>query len=151
MIEKRRKQIRKKNGLLGAVGEVFFAMKRWAVRKIKEMNYDLTFEQLMVLMVLESEDGVCLGDLSELIDREKTTITRMIDGLERLNLVVRVPSLEDRRKKLIYLTSLGKQKIQDIQKFKPEIMNETLKGVDEKDLKIVEEVLDKVFANLTRE
>lgn len=150
-MERRRRHIRDKNGLLGAVGEVFFAMKRWAKQKIQEMNLEITFEQLMVMMVLEDEDGVSLGDLSELIDREKTTITRMVDGLENMNLVMRVPSREDRRKKLIYLTGPGKQKIQEIQKFKPEIMKEAFVGIDEKEMNATQDVLDRVFKNLTGE
>lgn len=150
-LSNKRYAIRTKNGILGAVGEVFFAVRRWAARVIKERNLDLTFEQVMVLSVLEDEDGVGLGDLSELLDREKTTITRMVDGLERLNLAVRIPSKEDRRKKMIYLTRQGKEKINDLQKFKPEILKETTRGISKKELDLAEDVLDRIFRNLNRE
>ncbi len=150
-MSQKRVNIRSKNGLLGAVGQVFFAVRRRAMQVIKERGIDLTFEQIMVLMALEDEDGVSLGDLSELLDREKTTMTRMVDGLERLNLVVRIHGREDRRKRLIYLTKAGKKKIDDLQEFKPEILNESIKGINKKDLKIAEEVLDKVFRNMSGE
>ena len=143
--------MRSKSGMLEAVGEVFFAMKRWAVQKIREMNYDITFEQVMVLILLEDEDGVSLGDLAKLIGREKTTITRMVDGLERLNLVVRVHSREDRRKRLIYLTDPGKQKIKEVKGFKPEILKVAIKGIDKEELRTTQKVLTKVFENLIRE
>ena len=147
----KRHKIRAKNGILGAVGEVFFAVRRWATRVIKERNLDLTFEQVMVLSVLEDEDGVSLGDLSELLDREKTTITRMVDGLERLGLAVRIPGKEDRRKKMINLTGKGRKRITELQKIKPKVLKEAIQGISKEELKLAEDVLDRIFRNLNRE
>jgi len=150
MLKRRKYVFKADTGLLEAIGNVFFAVKRWASVRIKEFDIGLTFEQLVVLMVLKDEDGVSLGDLSEALDREKTTITRMVDGLERRNLVVRVSSREDRRKKLIYLTSLGKKKLEEIKEFEPIAINEAYKDISDQDMQTTLKVLERVLKNVTR-
>ncbi len=60
-------------------------------------------------MVLFDKYGVNQNKLVEKANKEKSTITRQIDALEKMNLITRESNNEDKRSKLIYLTDADKQ------------------------------------------
>jgi DNA-binding MarR family transcriptional regulator len=132
---------------LKSVGACFMTLKRCGNRLISGRSLDLSMEQIMVLKILEIEEGLHLKQLAEKCDRDKTTITRMIKGLERRNLVVKVPSKTDSRQKTIYLTHLAKEKLLELAPFADEIQRIALRGIDPSKVKIVQEVLDRVTNN----
>lgn len=127
------------------------ALKRCCNRFISEKSLDLSMEQIIVLSILDDEEGLHLTQLAERCDRDKTTITRMISGLERRNFVVKVPSKTDARQKLIYLTHLAREKLAALQPFADEIQRIALKGIDPNHVRLVQEVLDEVTKNLKEE
>lgn len=130
-----------------SIGTCFMALKRCGNRLIYEKSLDLSMEQILVLKILEVEEGLHLKQLAEKCDRDKTTITRMIKGLERRNLVVKVPNETDSRQKSIYLTHLAREKLMELAPFADEIQRIALKGIDPSQVKIVQEVLDRVTSN----
>ena len=68
---------------------------------------ELTGPQLTVLKVLESVGDLSLSELSERIRAQNSTVTGIIDRMEREGLVVRARSTEDRRVVHIRLTEKG--------------------------------------------
>lgn len=100
--------------LLHTISRTWLLIKQHAKTMLVDMDYDLTFEQIVVLHILELEDGLNLGMVADRADRERTTISRMVDGLEKRNLVLRVPDKQDKRQKLLYLTTLGKERLVDM-------------------------------------
>jgi len=78
-------------------------------RLTKELarQVDLTGPQLTVLKMLEGVGDLSLSELSERIRAQNSTVTGIIDRMERENLVVRARSTEDRRVVKIRLTDKG--------------------------------------------
>ena len=68
---------------------------------------DLTGPQLTVLKMLEGVGDLSLSELSERIRAQNSTVTGIIDRMEREGLVVRARSTEDRRVVHIRLTEKG--------------------------------------------
>jgi DNA-binding MarR family transcriptional regulator len=68
---------------------------------------NLTSPQLTVIKVLETFGDVSLSELSERIRAQNSTVTGIIDRMERENLVKRERSKEDRRVVHIRLTHKG--------------------------------------------
>jgi DNA-binding MarR family transcriptional regulator len=68
---------------------------------------NLTSPQLTVIKVLETFGDVSLSELSERIRAQNSTVTGIIDRMERENLVKRERSKEDRRVVHIRLTAKG--------------------------------------------
>jgi DNA-binding MarR family transcriptional regulator len=68
---------------------------------------ELTGPQLTVLKVLEGVGDLSLSELSERIRAQNSTVTGIIDRMEREGLVVRARSTEDRRVVHIRLTEKG--------------------------------------------
>ncbi|HEX3343669.1 MAG TPA: MarR family transcriptional regulator [Polyangiaceae bacterium] len=78
-------------------------------RVTKELarQVDLTGPQLTVLKMLEGLGDLSLSELSERIRAQNSTVTGIIDRMEREALVVRARSTEDRRVVKIRLTEKG--------------------------------------------
>jgi DNA-binding MarR family transcriptional regulator len=68
---------------------------------------ELTGPQLTVVKMLETVGDLSLSDLSDRIRAQNSTVTGIIDRMEREGLVVRARSTEDRRVVKIKLTEKG--------------------------------------------
>lgn len=70
-------------------------------------SFNLTTSQYNVLMLLDAERGWRLTDLSERLLFDKSTVTRIIDRLEQMELVQRIADAGDRRVQRVLLTAHG--------------------------------------------
>ena len=114
------------------VGRLWFIIKRLAKNKLAENNYDLTMEQVMVLNVLEKFDGMSIKQLSEITERDSSTTSRMVNGLEKINYVLRVPDQNDNRQKKIYITNKSKEKLKEIVELGMEIQKVLMGDINQK-------------------
>ncbi len=69
--------------------------------------FNLNTSQYAVLQLLDGETGWRLTDLSERLLFDKSTVTRIVDRLERAGLVRRIADPGDRRVQRVVLTSQG--------------------------------------------
>src|SRR6476619_5566318 len=103
-------------------GKASIAIARRLQKKFNTSGVNLTIEQWSVLYQLWKQDGLSQQQLCDATFRDKPSITRLVDNLEKLNLVKRVASKEDRRINMIYLT----QQAQDLQEQTMSLANQTL-------------------------
>jgi DNA-binding MarR family transcriptional regulator len=69
--------------------------------------YGITSKQFALLAFLWKQDDLSQTELSERAEIDRTTLSGMIDRLEKVGLVKRMPSPEDRRAYLVKLTQKG--------------------------------------------
>lgn len=117
-------------------------------QKIKARGYDITMEQGGVLMRLWMKDGQSQMEIGQFLGKDKTTMARVLDVMEKTLLVVRIPSKEDKRSKLIYLTRKGKETREVVTLSLKETIDEAVEGVPENEVEICKEVLRKVIENI---
>ena len=108
---------------------------------------DITPEQWTVLIYLWQKDGVTQQELCNATFKDKPSMTRLIDNMERQNLVVRISSKTDRRINQIHLTRTGRDLESKSRYVAHKTLKEALKGLSAEELRISQEVLKKVFAN----
>jgi DNA-binding MarR family transcriptional regulator len=78
-------------------------------RLLKEHGIgDINSGQGRILFVLWQADNIPISELSAKTQLEKSTLTAMLDRLEKDGLVERVPSPDDRRKVIIHNTEKNK-------------------------------------------
>jgi DNA-binding MarR family transcriptional regulator len=102
-------------------------------------------------MHLWIKDGQAQQELCVYTDRDKPSTTRLIDTMEKHNLVVRVPDQHDRRVKLIYLTHKGRELQKTLMDGIKDAEQEALHGIDEADVEVCLRVLCQVYANVSNE
>ncbi len=105
-------------------------------------------EQWSVLYHLWKQEGQSQQQLCDATFRDKPSITRLVDNLEKLKLVKRVPSKNDRRSNLIYLTKEAMHLQEKTMELASQTLNEALNGVTNGQIEIAKEVLQTVYDNL---
>lgn len=124
------------------------AVARRLQKNFKQANIDITIEQWSVLYHLWKENGLSQQELCLRTFRDKPSITRLVDNLEKLKMVKRVASKQDRRINLIYLTEAATELQVTTMDMANQTLNEALAGVEEADIELCKSVLVKVYENL---
>jgi DNA-binding MarR family transcriptional regulator len=130
-------------------GKASTAIARRLQKKFNEAGLNLTIEQWSVLYHLWKEDGKSQQELCNATFRDKPSITRLVDNLERLQLVKRVASDTDRRINLIYATKYSQKLQEQTMGMAEETLNEALSGVTNDRIEVCKQVLQLVYDNLT--
>ena len=129
-------------------GKASTAIARRMQKNFKQNGIEITIEQWSVLYHLWKEDGMSQQALCDATSRDKPSITRLVDNLEKLQLVNRVASKDDRRINMIYLTPEAQELQEKAMELANQTLNEALEGVTHGQVEIAKEVLQKVYENL---
>ena len=129
-------------------GKTSTAIARRLQKNFKQAGIEITIEQWSVLYHLWKEEGQSQQQLCDATFRDKPSITRLVDNLEKLKLVKRVPSKDDRRINLIYLTKEAIQLQEKSMELANQTLNEALHSVTNGQIEIAKEVLHTVYENL---
>ncbi|MDA8101311.1 MAG: MarR family transcriptional regulator [Nitrospiraceae bacterium] len=113
-----------------------------------ELN-DISPAQGRILFVLWNGDGISIQELAKKTSLGKSTLTSMLDRLERAGFIKRVPSKEDRRAILIKLTEKDSQCRTLYTKITNEKTRLFYKGFSAREIDAFERYLARIFANLT--
>jgi DNA-binding MarR family transcriptional regulator len=124
------------------------AVARRLQKNFRQAGLDITIEQWSILYHLWKEDGLSQQELCNRTFRDKPSITRLIDNLEKQQMVQRVASKEDRRINRVYLTEEAKQLQDTTIQLANQTMDEALTGVNREDIEVVKVVLQQVYDNL---
>ena len=128
-------------------GRVSAAINRKLGRNFRQNGIEISPEQWTVLLYLWRKDGVTQQQLCNATYKDKPSMTRLIDNMERQHLVVRISDKEDKRTNLIHLTKTGRELEKKTQKITLKTLEEALDGIDLEELKITQKVLKAIFAN----
>jgi DNA-binding MarR family transcriptional regulator len=129
-------------------GKASTAIARRLQKKFNTAGINLTIEQWSVLYHLWKEDGKSQQELCNATFRDKPSITRLVDNLEKLNLVNRVADEKDRRINKIYLTKQALKLQEETMQLAEQTLNDALEGVPPDQIEMCKHVLQKVYDNL---
>ena len=130
------------------VGKISTAINRTFLRAFANEGIEITTEQWSVMACLWQRDKVTQQALCSLTLKDKPSMTRLIDKLERRNLVTRVADHNDRRINLIHLTETGTELQQRATNLVEELVSKALNGITEEELIVSRVVLKKIMTNL---
>ena len=117
-------------------------------RAFVKSGYDITVEQWEILVVLWKRDGQCQHELATICGKDRPSVTRILDNMEKRDLVSRVSSEKDRRNKHVHLTKKGKELQDQLMKIANQFGKLSMKGMDEKEIESGKAFLKKIQANL---
>lgn len=128
-------------------GKVSAAINRKLYRNFRQNDLEITPEQWTVLLFLWEKDGVTQQELCNATFKDKPSMTRLIDNMERMHLVVRISDKSDRRINLIHLTKTGRELEERTRYIANRTLKEALYGLTVEELRISQNVLRKIFTN----
>ena len=124
------------------------AVARRLQKNFRNAGLEITIEQWSILYHLWKEDCLSQQELCNRTFRDKPSITRLIDNLEKQNLVKRMPSKTDRRINLVCITDNAKILQHQTTDLANQTMNEALIGIEKEEIDIVKKVFQQVYDNL---
>jgi DNA-binding MarR family transcriptional regulator len=110
----------------------------------------LTTRQALILLSCDLEEANTAAQLAALYGLEASSITRLVDRLEKKRLIERTRNLSDRRKAVLILTRKGKAALQHAVKIAGPIAIATWKGVTDQERRTLSAIIAKVLNNLNQ-
>ena len=107
-----------------------------------------TLQMWRVLAALREQDGRRMGDLSETTSIEVSTLTRLVDSMEKKGLVARRRDAEDARAVLLHVTPAGRRLTQRILPIAERYEKVALAGFNAGEADILKAALRRLYANM---
>lgn len=122
-----------------------------AVQRFTTRGFEITPEQLTVLAALIDHDGMYQRQIGAITLKDRPNITRIINILEKMDLVTRKPDVNKRKIFKIFITDEGRKVFEKVIPTALELWQNTVKGVPEDELQITLRVLNKFKENLEKD
>ncbi len=131
------------------IGKTSKMMDMYIADVFQRNNIQVTKQQWVVLKILhEDNDGISQNDLAFITNRNKASLTRLLNVMEKNTLVARIPSKEDSRKKLIFIIKNGKNLFLKMKPLMLESIETLQEGVTDDEKKIFIRIMTKIQDNL---
>ena len=110
--------------------------------------FDLTTEQLHLLNNLDLKKGRTQSEIGALTGKSPANTTRILDRLEKKNLIVRRENPEDRRSQLVLLKVEGAELGTEMSRLIAALSARIEENIDNEDMAVVVKVLGRMETNL---
>ncbi len=117
-------------------------------RVLHTSRLDITPEQWSVLCCLWEEDGLNHAEIARRTGRDKFTITRIINLLEKKELVRREPDSRDKRRSNIHLAQRGRELKEPLTETVDEFSEKAFEGLSLEDVEHLRRIQNTILNNL---
>ena len=111
-------------------------------------GFNLTAEQFLVMETLWDEGVMSQQQIADTILKDKNSVTKLIDALEKKGLVERVAGRSDKRQNLIHLTQKAVEIKESITQVAIDTTDKIIKDIPREDLINFVKVLNKMAENI---
>jgi DNA-binding MarR family transcriptional regulator len=118
---------------------------------LSENNIDLSRIQFIVLKNINQNDGISQNELAFFVNRNKSTLTRMLTTLEKKQYIIKQHCKEDKRKFRVHLSNLGKEILKESEPYFTEFAVKMEQGISPEDRIKITELLNKIQNNIIGE
>lgn len=106
--------------------------------------FDIAPEQYGTLKIIKQGGSISLSNLAEILKRNRGTITRMVDSLEKKGLVKRVPSKSDRRECYVEISDDGERLFLEVEEVAFKAKGLLDMAISQEEKRLLFEILDKI-------
>ena len=130
------------------IGQIHRLSTKKFVQNSHNSGIDISMDQWLVLGPIWENEGISHKEISEYCLKDKTSVTKIIDTLEKKNLVVRIPDQLDHRIKRVVLSNKGKKLFSEVIPVMELTRDQLRKGITDKEIELLRSVLSKIYKNL---
>jgi DNA-binding MarR family transcriptional regulator len=124
-------------------------VKQYAQQRFKELGFNVTVDQWIVLKHLHEHEEMKQNELADLLCKDNPTLTRIIDLLCDKGLTIRTIHPQDRRSFVVSLTKEGIKKVQQLSPKVKDIRLKAWEGLTERDFNQFKKTLNSIYKNLS--
>jgi len=110
----------------------------------------LTHEQMILLKIISCSEGISQKDLAIKLNRDKTSIARSVNNLEKNHKVVRINVAGDKRVNNLYLTKEGHQLLEEVHPLFTELTDQLMSEFSEEEIAQLKASLHKLTCKLMK-
>lgn len=118
------------------------------LRTFKVRGYTITPEQWAVLNTIAIHEGICQRDLADSTQKDRPTVTRILDILEAKKIISRRAGSDDRRMFNLYLTEEGRKNIETFNSIITDVDRRAFGTIPEQELARFKKTLIKIMENI---
>lgn len=135
-------------GILPYIGKTLKCIDAFINNELKIASIDLTKKQFLVLKTLTIRGPLPQHNLAFVTERDKASLARFINTLEKKNLVARIPSTTDKRINIVHLTKHGEKVYQNTLPIFKKLVLKIQENIPEADLQQTANTLSKIKKNI---
>ena len=124
-------------------------LKQFIAAKLRQMDVPLTPEQFILIDLLWNQGSMSQQQLADQMQKDKNSVTKLVDALERKGFVVREQNRQDRRSNTLVLTEKAEGLKHGAKQKGISILDEMLVGISEEELRSFLVTLHKLNRNMT--
>ena len=126
-------------------------LKQFIAAKLRQKNVPLTPEQFLLIDLLWNQGSMSQQQLADQMQKDKNSVTKLVDAIERKGFVLRQQNAFDRRSNTLVLTEKALELRDDAKQKGISILDEMLEGISEAELRSFLSTLNKLNVNMTIE
>ncbi len=117
------------------------------IAEFRKQGIELTFEQFVILRMLDLKCDMIQQDLAHILQKDKSIIVRQMNVLLDEKYVEGLTNTDDKRKKNLTLTSKGIEILKRLKKISNDLSDKLLAGVTEGEYETFKKVMLKIQKN----
>lgn len=138
------------SSILSLISHIHSEAAEFLEKRLSEKGLEsLASSHGFILFVLSQKKSMLMGELSETINRDKSTTTALVKKLEKLGFVKTQKSEDDSRKKIIKLTKKGSEYNKTTSELSDELLKKAFENFCDEDKKLLFSLLCKLSENLS--
>ena len=123
--------------------------KQFIYKSFLANGFDLTPEQFLVMDTLWDEGVLNQQQIADYIQKDKNSVTKLLNGLEKRGLVMRTATGIDRRSKNIVLTKQAEEIKDRVVEVALQAVNQICDNISSKEISIFINVLERMINNMS--
>ncbi|TMM51527.1 MarR family transcriptional regulator [Maribacter algarum] len=123
-------------------------IRQYGQNVLKSQGIDITIEQWLVMNVINENESINQIDVGEKLVKDKPTISRMVNHLEKKGFIIKTSSSTDSRKVELTISKKGETMINNLYPIIEKIRFTGLNELSEKEKEIIGTILVKIRKNL---
>ncbi len=124
---------------------------KYFAKELSRNDINLTPEQYLVMDILWDAETLSQQAIADIIQKDKNSVTKFIDSLEKKGLVHRAINKKDRRVNDIIVTEEGMKLKVPTTEVAINLMRNVLKDIKEEDLIVFDKVMNQIKDNIDAE
>lgn len=124
-------------------------LKQYIAAMLKMQDVPLTPEQFLLIDLLWNQGEMSQQQLADKMQKDKNSVTKLVDAIERKGFVIRKQNSSDRRSNTIVLTEKAELLKNEAKQKGILILDNMLEGITEEELRSFLGTLHKLNSNMT--
>lgn len=117
-------------------------------KQLNKNGFDLTVDQWVVLNCIFENDSISQNEIADTTGKDAPTVTRILDLLQKKNIISKAQATNDARKYIIQLTKIGVDLHKSVKPVVSEVRKRGWGDLSDEDYATLVRIMDAIYQNI---